>query len=497
LQGRITLDRDPLYEVAAPDDTLLRGAVYDDYTGSGWRSTPAGAVELVAASVEAAQLGTPASRASLQEAVRVDVTVLHESAPRDVLLGAGDPIASDREADLLLDRAGGPLQLRTARALPVGESYTTVSTRSVAAASTLEAAGQNYPATIVGRYLTLPDNFAPEVQALTLSVMGSAENPYHAARLVEAYLRSNYRFSLDVDAPPPGSDAVQHFLFDARVGYFDHFASAMAVMLRSVGIPSRVAVGFVLDRADYDTSTRTYRVTEERAWAWPEVYFPGLGWVEFNPTPGRPIPVRPGDDSVARSLALDDQEFSGLFFGDDFSGLGDEFYVDDFNVDLAFGSTADDPVNLLLARIIGWTLVAATVLLAGVVVVRLLWERAFRGMDVRAKRWSKLLWFAAFAGLRPASARTPAEVAADLAERTGEPEAWHAVARAYTRTRYGGPDVVAESEEDAETQTDHYRRLRRLLVGMALRRVTRFGRVAGGPLSRRSLATGGRTRQRL
>ncbi|MQC18540.1 MAG: DUF4129 domain-containing protein [Chloroflexi bacterium] len=485
LQGSIALDQDVLFEVQAPEDVLLRGAVYDEYTGSGWRVSSVAAVPLSPGGVEAAQFGTAASRQALQEAVRIDVTVLHDSAPSGVLLGAGDPIATSAAADLVFDRGGGPLQLRSTETVAVMDTYSTVATRSVASAETLAAAGQDYPAAIMDRYLALPDGMSPEVRELTLSLVGGAGSPYDAARLIEAHLRSNYTFDFEISPPPPGEDAVEHFLLESRAGYFDLFSSSMAVMLRSIGIPSRVAVGFAPERSDYDSATKTYRITEERAWSWPEVYFPGLGWVEFNPTPTRPPAVRPGDDSSARAAAdLLVPDDSLLFGGEVLEELTDDGFVDyEALLGTAEGGTS------LLARVVGWVMVGATILVAAVVVVRLVWDRTFRGLDPRSRRWAKLLWFAARAGLRPPPARTPIEVATDLATRTGEAEAWRSIASSFNRARYGGPSAPPEDDETARAQTAEYRRVRGTLVRLMMRRIVRLGRTPQGQLARRLPAT--------
>ncbi|MCA9849177.1 MAG: hypothetical protein KC461_00825, partial [Dehalococcoidia bacterium] len=122
LQGRVGLDEVVLYEVVAPEELNLRGAVYDEYTGAGWRVSRASAVPLVGTTVEAAQLGTPSSRAQVRDAVRVDITVVDESAPGNVLLSAGDPIASDQDANLIVDDVGGPLQLRPDSGMTEGDT---------------------------------------------------------------------------------------------------------------------------------------------------------------------------------------------------------------------------------------------------------------------------------------------------------------------------------------------------------------------------------------
>ncbi len=488
LQGRIGLDEAVLYEVVAPEGINLRGAVYDEYTGTGWRVSRASAVPLVGTTVEAAQLGTPSSRAQVREAVRIDITVVDDSAPGNVLLSAGDPIASDQDADLIVDNLGGPLQLRPDAGMSEGDTYSTVGTRSAAAEDTLTSAGRVYPADILERYLSLPGDVPPAVGDLARSIAGNAANPYEAARLVESYLRQNYTFTYDIPTPPAGRDAVAHFLFESKTGYFDIYASSMAVLLRELGIPTRVAVGFALDDSTYDPSTKAFSVTEEQAWTWPEVYFPGLGWVEFNPTPSRDLLVRPGDDSEARAAAA--SEFEDFPFTDD--ELFAEVPSDGVPAELDFSAASEEESALvgLIARVIGWMLVAATGLLVVVVVARLLWNRLFRHLDAPARRWAKVQTLAALAGLRPAPDRTPAEEADDLAARVGQPDALRALAGAFTRSRYGGPDAIVETDEDTAVLDAHYRAVRGVLWRRVLGRVRRLGRIEGGPLARRGAAAG-------
>ncbi len=490
LQGTIGLDQVVLYEVVAPDEMNLRGAVYDQYTGTAWRVSAASAVPLVGTTVEAAQLGTPSSRAQVREAVRIDVTVVDAAAPGNVLLAAGDPIASDQDANLIVDVAGGPLQLRPGASMSVGETYSTVGTRSAAAIDTLRASGQAYPASVVDRYLALPNDLPPEIRDLALTVAGNAGNPYEAARLIEAYLRDNHAFAYEIRTAPAGQDAVAHFLFESKTGYFDLYASSMAVMLRSIGIPTRVAVGFALDQSDYNAATKAYSVTEEEAWTWPEVYFPGLGWIEFNPTPSREVLVRPGDDSAALAAAANEFEDDFFFSEDDLfaeGGVGDTTGVIDFNTAVE----EESAVAAFIARVVGWALVASTVLLIVVVGLRLAWNRVFRHLTPPARRWAKTQVLANAAGLRPAEDRTATEFAEDLAARVGEPAALHALATSYTRARYGGDEGSVESEDEANALDQHYNQVRGVLVRRAVRRVTRFGRVEGGALTRRNAAAGG------
>ena len=95
---------------------------------------------------------------------------------------------------------------------------------------------------------------------------------------IESYLRA---FPIDyaIGDTPPGRDAVDYFLFEAKAGYFDYHASAMVVLLRSLGVPARLAAGFVVDRQDFDGEADAYVVQDQDVYAWAEVYFPGKGWL--------------------------------------------------------------------------------------------------------------------------------------------------------------------------------------------------------------------------
>jgi transglutaminase-like putative cysteine protease len=113
--------------------------------------------------------------------------------------------------------------------------------------------------------------------------------------LLERYLRT-YPYSLDVERPPEGRDVVDYFLFGIREGYCDYYASAFVVMARSVGIPSRLASGYV--GGQYDRSIEAYLVRQKSGHSWPEVYFPGWGWIGFEPTASRAVTELPEDVPV-------------------------------------------------------------------------------------------------------------------------------------------------------------------------------------------------------
>ena len=133
------------------------------------------------------------------------------------------------------------------------------------------------------RYLQAP-RIPDRVQDLTRTVVRGKETQYEKALAIELFLR-RIPYSIAVPPPPADKDAVDYFLFEAKRGYADYYASTMVVMLRTVGIPARLAVGFATGR--YDVAQRRFVVTEKQAHTWPEAYFPGLGWIPFEPSPNQ------------------------------------------------------------------------------------------------------------------------------------------------------------------------------------------------------------------
>ena len=146
----------------------------------------------------------------------------------------------------------------------------------------LSKAGDDYPQEITERYLQLPEDFPASIRQLARNITREAESPYDKVVAVKARI-SSLEYNVEADVPPEGVDAVEHFLFEAKEGVCTSFASAMAVMLRSVGVPARLNTGYL--EGDYDAETGTYLLRVRDYHARTEVYFPGFGWVEFSATP--------------------------------------------------------------------------------------------------------------------------------------------------------------------------------------------------------------------
>jgi hypothetical protein len=146
-----------------------------------------------------------------------------------------------------------------------------------------------------GRYLALPEDIDPRIRTTTREVLtrAGARNGYDAARAVESYLRENYGYTLDLKAGGP--DPVADFLFNVKEGHCEYFSTAMAVMLRTQGVATRVVNGFL--PGQFNEAADAFTVRQSDAHSWVEVYFPETNsWVTFDPTPpaGRTPRVRSG-----------------------------------------------------------------------------------------------------------------------------------------------------------------------------------------------------------
>jgi transglutaminase-like putative cysteine protease len=135
---------------------------------------------------------------------------------------------------------------------------------------------------LVARYTQVPADLSPRVVALAHAITDSAPTTYDKVIAVQDWLKANARYNLAIPPDPPGTSPVDEFLFHRRQGYCEHFSTAMIMLLRAVGIPSRFAVGF--DSGARNPFTGYFEVRESDAHSWVEVFYPRIGWIEYDPT---------------------------------------------------------------------------------------------------------------------------------------------------------------------------------------------------------------------
>ena len=172
--------------------------------------------------------------------------------------------------------------------LEEGDSYTVVASLAQPTAQDLRAGSSSAPLEN-GRYLALPD-YPEEIREIALRWTAEADSDFDKAFAIQERFQdtSEFRYTLDTQLRG-GTRSILEFLTESRAGFCQQFASSMAVMLRSIGIQSRVVVGFAT--GNLTRTTGQYSVMTDRAHAWVEVYFPSWGWMPFEPTPRRVNPT--------------------------------------------------------------------------------------------------------------------------------------------------------------------------------------------------------------
>jgi transglutaminase-like putative cysteine protease len=292
-------------------DLRWRGVALSRFDGQGW-SNPHGQFSLqaewngsfpippIGQGVEAATL---ARNSEAMTANGIRQTVIHyrvmmEPIGTNVFFLAPWPRKVKGAYRMLsTDSAGAIYDIDNQRAI---SSYEADSDISTPPADQLRAAGQDYPPRVTGPYLQLPIALDPRIRQLAAQITGKASNNFDRAAAIERYLKTRYGYTLQLPRSAQ-KDPLANFLFERKQGHCEYFASAMAVMLRTLGIPSRVVNGFRGD--EFNDLTGNYVVRAKDAHAWVEAYYPGYGWQTFDPTPAGTTGIPQGWDRV--SLYLD------------------------------------------------------------------------------------------------------------------------------------------------------------------------------------------------
>jgi transglutaminase-like putative cysteine protease len=260
-------------QAGQPLPLYWRSFTYDVYTGHGWLTSQT--QESLFQANDPLQADHAADHIPIQQIVRP------VEGAGGVVYAAGEPVSMNLASDAAWRSSGDLFGIR----LESTGSYVVHSLVPVIDERTLRAAGQQYPAWVRQRYLVLPPDVPGRVKDLAIQLTASAPTPYDRAKAIESYLRT-YPYTLHVPRPPSDRDLVDYFLFDLRKGYCDYYASAMVVLARAAGIPARLAIGYA--SGTYNLNSKLYVVSEANAHSWVEVYFPGIGWVPFEPTAAQP-----------------------------------------------------------------------------------------------------------------------------------------------------------------------------------------------------------------
>jgi len=255
--GPVNLSDAPILDITAASGRYWRAGVFHEYTSDGWLNTDTDTI-LIAEDQQTITIPP----FELRREVTQTVTLRHPLGLQSPIIAAGQPLRSniplravvslspqeeqptaELTPTILIAAPGDPSFLYPQTELRAGDSYQVVSSLTRVDQESLRQAGTDYPPWIVPRYLQLPDSLPPRVTRLAEQLTAEHETAYDKARAIEDYLRS-ITYNEQISAPAAGQDGVDYFLFDVQEGYCDYYASAMVVMLRSIGVPARYVRGY-------------------------------------------------------------------------------------------------------------------------------------------------------------------------------------------------------------------------------------------------------------
>lgn len=355
--------------------------------------------------------------------------------------------------------------------LAVSDSYDIGGLVSSATFEDLGAAGTDYPDYVVDRYLQLPTTVTDRTRSLARTLVDDqgATTPFDMAVVIQNDLRERIEYTETPSDPPSNQDVVDYVLFESRVGYCEYYASAMAVMMRTLGVPARVVTGFFPPAYD---PAQGYVYREENAHVWVEVFFPGYGWIPFEPTANRAAPTFGEDDaapSASPSPSPSVSEAPSPSPESDTSSPSPEPSVEPSPSAPPPATTGLDDANPPLGGPLGWVVLALGIGLALVlllaVVLMVAWWRGFRGMTPATALYARMVRLGGWLRIRGAPSTTPAEYADRVAWRVPMAgQAARTVAEQYVTEQYAPAREQATSSSARRAWIDVRRAMLRAIL---------------------------------
>lgn len=272
--GRRGRGTDVVFLVRAPKPDVWRATTYDHWDGQVWSRAPEARSPVGDAflSPGIGDIASGPARTTQQITVLAQSTSVMVAVARPTYVFAPGTVVG----------RGIDATLYPSPPLRRGDGYMVLSDDAQAPAGVLRAIpGAGVPSDVAGAYLQLPE-VSPRVRALAADVTAGRRSTYAQVRAVEGWIKDHTSVSDAPEPAPAGADPLEAFLFEQRSGSAERAATAMVVMLRALGVPARMAVGFL-------PGTRTeadgpFLVRARDAHAWVEVWFPTAGWQRFDPT---------------------------------------------------------------------------------------------------------------------------------------------------------------------------------------------------------------------
>ena len=347
------------------------------------------------------------------------------------------------------------------RDIPANKTIKMISRVSLATDDTLRNATTEYEAFITDHYLQLPKDFPDAVRKLANDLTMSHITPMDKAIAIEKYLRSaEFIYSQNIDPPPPDKDGVEYFLFETKTGYSDYFASAMATMLRSVGIPTRLAAGY--SGGSFNKTTNVSSILDSDSHGWVQVYFPNYGWIDFEPTPQWDRPTRNMRD-------LDSSPFvrSGNLTNGSMSNLD---MLEELLEDTETYSSIDSLPNERQSEIFSikyfqYILLILSIISIPIILFLIFWNLSLKGLSKSEEVFTKCCWLGHISGVRKPRGQTAQKYINSIGKRFPEiSDDTSILATAHTASTYG------INNEDF-TASESWKRVRKTLVTKSLTRI--------------------------
>jgi transglutaminase-like putative cysteine protease len=439
-----------------PRGLRWRGVALDEFTGFSWKKSPdARRPAPVQQRGGFFQLGTTTQgvhRLTMQ-------TFFLEPLESPVLFAAPRVVAL--QGDLPFVRADQEDSIQSRRHDFERVMYKAISDTDEPPADELRKDRRPYPADYE-RYLQLPEPLDPRIVQLarTMILDAHARNRYDAAKAIEWQLQRDYGYSLQMKATGP--DPLSDFLFNVKSGHCEYFATAMAVLLRTHGIATRVVNGFL--PGEYNDTAGAYTVRQSDAHSWVEVYFPETqSWVTFDPTPsaGKIEPVRTGLTAqlqkYAEAMELVWFQYVVGYDKQEQRSLATTLHNQIFDYGRMLTRLLATISNLFTTNVL--LLVSATILVAFVVTLILFGKRLWQFVRRRTGRsqiedgrgysnvefYEKLLALMEQRGYARDQAQTPLE----FADKLKSSDVW-IITRAYNRVRFGGERLSPAEQREVE-----------------------------------------------
>lgn len=367
-----------------------------------------------------------------------------------------ESITVQRVTDPIFDQVAARLKDRS----EPGESVTVRRLVSQATEEQLHNAGTDYPLWVTDRYLQLPSSVPSEVFDLASKIIddAGAETPYSMTEALTAYLL-DFGYSQDIEGPDPNQDGVSYFLFDTAFetcgggpldfqcvderpkGYSQYFGSAMAVMLRTQGVPARMVSGF--NSGTFDQEREGFVIRDVDSHGWAQAYFPNYGWIDLESTPGARQPVRGVVPEVEITIASPTDTFAAgkdtfTETGEFPSGRGDGPNTEEFTT-VARRDNSVPVWPLILVSVIGMLVMASVIT----------WRWRFWAMSPTGRAYAGMSRLGWLSGNGRWKHETPYEYAVRLGDNTKNAcDGAQLIARAYEFEVYSGretPEMVLQN----------------------------------------------------